>query len=74
MRLPPKAQNYIALCPVRIGLFGVENCAVSNASGKFSLILGSEPQLLTNLGAYAIGSNKEIGAITRLGLAAGQSY
>jgi len=67
MRLSAEAQNDVALPPLRISLIGVEECAIGNVSGKRSLILSSEAQLVANLGAQAVGADQEVGLIAGLG-------
>ncbi len=72
MRLFSETENNI-LRPLSISIIGIDDCAIGNASGELSLILSSEAQLVTNLGAQTVGADQEIGLIADLGYAAGQS-
>ena len=65
MRLSSQSQNDILRLPW-IGVAGVENRAISNASGKLNLIPGSEAQLIANLRAQAIRPDEEIGLVAGL--------
>ena len=66
MRLSSQSQNDILRLP-RISVTGVDNRAISNASGKLNLIPGSEAQLIANLRAQAIRPDQKIGLVAGLG-------
>ena len=65
MRLGSQTQNNFASCSSRIGVVGVDNCAIGDASGKVSLIRRSEAQSVADLGAQAVGADQEIGVVAR---------
>ena len=50
MRLSSDTENNILLT-LDVSIIGIDECAIGNASGELSLILSSEAQLVTNLGA-----------------------
>ena len=62
MRLFTKAQNNVARHKLS-GVIGADNCAISDASGKNSLILSSEAQLAANVRAQTVGSDQEVGLV-----------
>ena len=60
------SRRRIILCVHCTISISVDECAIGNASGKLSLILSSEAQLVTNLGAQTVGADQEIGLIAGL--------
>src|SRR5271168_4885196 len=72
MRLFSETENNI-LRPLNTSIIGIDECAIGNASGELSLILSSEAQLVTNLGAQTVGADQEVGLIAGVGYTTGQS-
>ena len=66
-------RRIIFCVPLEVSIIGVDDCAISNASGKLSLILSSKAQLVANLGAQTIGADQEIGLVAGLGYTTRQS-
>ena len=67
MRLFTQTQNDVARHPLRISVIGVDDCAISDASGKLRLILSSKAQLVANVRAQTVGSDQEVGFVADLG-------
>ena len=66
MRVLSQTQNNV-LGPLRVGVGGVQDCAVGNASGKVSLVPSPKSQSLANLRSQAISADQQIGFLTPLG-------
>ena len=72
MRLSSETENNI-LRPLEVNIIGIDECAIGNASGELSLILSSEAQLVTNLGAQTVGADQEVGLIAGVAYTTGPS-